>query len=54
DYNHNVWFFGAGDLPRWLGYSLGFDLVARYLSAHPEHRASTLTDASAEVFRNSI
>ncbi|WKA69873.1 DUF2268 domain-containing putative Zn-dependent protease (plasmid) [Klebsiella pneumoniae subsp. pneumoniae] len=54
DYKHDVWFFGAGDLPRWLGYSLGFDVVSRYLSTHPEQRASTLTDASANVFRDSI
>ncbi|MCM7047231.1 DUF2268 domain-containing protein [Enterobacter kobei] len=54
DYNHNIWFFGAGDLPRWLGYSLGFDVVSRYLSGHPEQRASTLTDASADVFRDSL
>lgn len=26
------WFFGAGgDLPRWTGYSLGFDIAQRYL-----------------------
>ncbi|WP_330985263.1 MULTISPECIES: DUF2268 domain-containing putative Zn-dependent protease [Enterobacterales] len=54
NYHHNVWFFGFGDLPRWLGYSLGFDMISRYLSAHPEQRASMLTYASADVFRDSI
>lgn len=26
-YNHASWFFGRAQLPRWLGYSLGFELV---------------------------
>lgn len=51
DYDHNLWFFGNGDLPRWLGYSLGFQLVSRYLSGHPEQRAATLSDTDAQVFR---
>lgn len=41
DYNHDAWFFGRGDLPRWLGYSLGFHLVETFLSKHANNRAST-------------
>lgn len=40
NYNHDAWFFGRGNLPRWLGYSLGFRLVERFLSEHPRGRAS--------------
>lgn len=31
-YDHGAWFFGRGDLPRWTGYRLGFELTSRYLS----------------------
>lgn len=27
DYDHAEWFFGRGKFPRWLGYSMGFELV---------------------------
>lgn len=50
DYNHEAWFFGRGDLPRWLGYSLGFRLVESFLAEHPDARASQLVNARAEDF----
>ena len=33
NYNHATWFFGSGNLPRWLGYSLGFELVRLWRAA---------------------
>jgi hypothetical protein len=51
DYNHEAWFFGAGELPRWLGYSLGFRLVKRFLNGFPRRRASNLAGLDAEQFR---
>lgn len=54
DYNHEAWFFGRGDLPRWLGYSLGFRLVGQYLSEHPDSRASKLAGTQAEDFRSTL
>jgi len=51
DYNHEAWFFGGGDLPRWIGYSLGFRLAERFLSEHTHCRASTLAGAEAHDFR---
>ncbi|MFF7710226.1 DUF2268 domain-containing putative Zn-dependent protease [Pseudomonas sp. NPDC007930] len=51
DYGHGRWFFGAGELPRWLGYSLGFALVNRYIAQHPGRCASALAHADAQVFR---
>nr|WP_270280327.1 DUF2268 domain-containing putative Zn-dependent protease [Enterobacter kobei] len=50
-YGHNAWFFGAGNLPRWLGYTAGFSLVSRYLAASPHLKASMLTNINAEEFR---
>lgn len=51
-YNHNEWFYGSKpeSIPRWTGYTLGFDLVAKYLNAHPELSVSTLTTADASLF----
>lgn len=54
DYNHEAWFFGRGDLPRWLGYSLGFRLVERFLSEHGDSRASKLAGAAARDFRSAL
>lgn len=51
DYDHSAWFFGTGPLPRWLGYSLGYQIVARYLAAHTAASASSLVHAKAEEFR---
>lgn len=54
DYDHNEWFFGAGSLPRWLGYTVGFSLVSRYLTTFPHSKASTLANINAEDFRGFI
>ena len=50
NYNHYKWFFGRGDLPRWAGYSLGYDLVQKYLVKHPHELPSTLFDRPAGDF----
>lgn len=51
DYNHAEWFFGSHEFPAWLGYSLGYEMVGRYLAAHGEARASNLVHAGAADFR---
>ncbi len=30
------WFFGSENIPKWLGYCLGYKLVTRYRKSHPE------------------
>ena len=50
-YVHPSWFFGAASLPRWLGYSLGYRLVARYLEAFPDENAALLACASPDRFK---
>jgi hypothetical protein len=48
DYNHAAWFFGRGGAqPRWLGYSLGFRIVADWLAATPEADARALVEVGA-------
>ncbi|MCF6691893.1 peptidase [Raoultella terrigena] len=51
DYDHNRWFFGTGDLPRWLGYTAGFNLVSRYIETAPHLRASLLANINAEELK---
>jgi Predicted Zn-dependent protease (DUF2268) len=42
-WNHDAWFFGVDpSIPRWTGYSIGFDLTRSYLRAHPERLPSQL------------
>lgn len=50
DYNHGEWFFGSQVFPAWVGYSLGYELVGRYLAAHDDASASNLVHADAADF----
>lgn len=43
------WFFGAGDLPRWLGYRLGYHLVSERVAALSSS-AAALVGEPAETF----
>jgi len=54
DYDHLAWFFGTGDLPRWLGYTLGWEIVGHYLSAHKDARPSRLAGEAADRFLPSL
>jgi len=51
-YDNDLWFFGSKPdvIPRWTGYTLGYDLVATYLHNHPEISASKLATADATLF----
>lgn len=51
DYDHMRWFFGRGDLPHWIGYTLGYQLVGKYLEDNPESRPSLLASEPAASFR---
>ena len=50
NYNHNDWFFGSNDIPKWTGYTLGFELVKNFLQKHPDQKPSTLFATKAEDF----
>jgi len=49
-YNHNAWFFGSNEIPRWTGYSLGYKLVSDYLDRHPGTTAASLVGTQSTVF----
>jgi hypothetical protein len=51
DYDHDAWFFGTGQQPNWLGYTLGRRMVDRVLARHPQDTALSLAAADAQMFR---
>ncbi|HVM09820.1 MAG TPA: DUF2268 domain-containing putative Zn-dependent protease [Acidimicrobiales bacterium] len=46
-YDHEFWFFGTGDVPRWAGYSIGFHIVGHYRDAHAGVAPSHLVGVAA-------
>ncbi len=52
-YNHMAWSFGSEDLqiPRWTGYSLGFELVGDSLERNPTAKASALAAVPSATLR---
>ena len=49
-YSHADWFFGSKNIPKWTGYTLGFELVKNFLHRHPDQKPSTLFDAKSDNF----
>ena len=49
-YDHGAWFYGQGELPEWLGYTLGRRIVDRHLAQHPGATALSLAQADAADF----
>lgn len=47
DYDHDAWFYGMGDLPRWAGYSIGYQLCKEYASKTGK-TSSELSDLRAD------
>lgn len=45
------WMMGSAELPRWLGYSLGYALVGLYLDDYPDACASTLVATPSANFK---
>ena len=52
-YDHRAWFFGSTDfeIPRWTGYSLGFQIVADYLERRPGSSAAALVTVASKTLR---
>lgn len=52
NYSHTDWFFGSKEkgIPRWTGYTLGYNLVAEYLKKNPNKKSSRLYALPAEEF----
>jgi uncharacterized protein YjaZ len=55
-YNHVEWFYGGGSIAHWAGYTLGYDIVGRYLRAHHQSASDAVAVSAAKVissFRSS-
>lgn len=48
EYSHDDWFYGMGELPKWIGYKLGFHIVKLARKNNPEIGWDKLIDMSAE------
>ncbi|AON53791.1 DUF2268 domain-containing putative Zn-dependent protease [Herbaspirillum seropedicae] len=51
DYDHLGWFFGTSELPRWLGYSLGYQIVHQFSVMRQHLKASAMVNIDAQEFR---
>lgn len=53
-YDNNLWFFGSKPdiIPRWTGYTLGYDLVEAYLRVNSGNSALKLATADSSLFSN--
>ena len=51
-FNQSEWFFGAGDLPRWFGYSYGYRRVKEYARRKGRTAAELVTTPSIEILSN--
>jgi Predicted Zn-dependent protease (DUF2268) len=48
-YNHQAWFFGGGDLPRWAGYTLGYRIAEAYLGDDRSASSAVGTGAATVI-----
>ncbi len=46
-YDRATWFFGKGNRPRWYGYTLGYDIVGRWLACAEEIDGAAWISVSA-------
>ena len=54
-YDHNAWFFGGSDQPKWLGYSLGYQMVGDWLQAAGDIDGHTWVNVTAqEIIANAV
>ncbi len=50
NYNHAIWFFGSGLLPKWIGYRLGYILVEKYMQKNNKALSELCIMSSKEFF----
>lgn len=49
DISHGEWFFGEGKVPRWAGYTLGYNIVESYIKEHTGKTAALLVSTPARM-----
>ncbi|MFA5986664.1 MAG: DUF2268 domain-containing putative Zn-dependent protease [Parcubacteria group bacterium] len=53
-YDHEKWFYGTGDLPRWIGYKLGYYFVERYKKQNPNVSWSDIIKLKDHEFMKTV
>ena len=53
EYNHSRWFFGGNDLPRWTGYTIGYELVGLAMKKM-KLKPSEMVTTEASLFLDSL
>jgi uncharacterized protein YjaZ len=50
--NSSKWFFGDKNekIPKWAGYTIGFEIIRKYLKTHPKKKVSNLYQAASDKF----
>lgn len=54
EFDHMEWMYGTGRLPRWLGYTLGYELVGAHIAANDGASASALAAAPSIAFKPAL
>lgn len=54
DYDYAEWTAGTGGLPRWLGYTLGYEIVGDFIANNSGARASNLVSAPSTDFKPAL
>ena len=49
NFDHGSWFIGKGEQPRWLGYTLGYEIVGRWLEFVGEVDGHTWANVAADT-----
>jgi uncharacterized protein YjaZ len=45
------WFFGTGNLPRWAGYTIGYQIARRFVRAKAISAGAAATTPAATILR---
>jgi uncharacterized protein YjaZ len=48
-YDHDAWFYGTADLPRWAGYTLGYDLCKKYADKNSKSAGELTKTHASEI-----
>ncbi|MEO9902300.1 DUF2268 domain-containing putative Zn-dependent protease [Nisaea sp.] len=54
DYDYAEWTYGTGKLPRWLGYTLGYEIVGDFIARNSGACASNLVSAPSADFKMAL
>lgn len=51
-YDHSEWFFGTKNIPRWFGYTYGYQLCKEYAVKHKTNSKDMINQSAKEILGN--